>query len=163
MGRHLHLTDSDFLQLTVDLYRVVDEEASVAPVLWVEGHAQESPLIPQPGSGHHLPAYVQKGLLEPAAVTQVNPHKAHLLSNEHAMCVIATVQHQHRVPEIVGHLCQAQLQTPSWVLRHLSQVAVEVRGLQNIGVAVVLIRQIDYAAERGHISLRGVPQQLVLS
>ena len=63
VGRHFHLTDSNFLQLAVDLDRVVDEEASVDLVLWVEGHAQEAPLIPQPGGGYHLPAQVQEGLL----------------------------------------------------------------------------------------------------
>lgn len=163
MFRHLHFTDSDLLQLTVDQDGVVDEKASIVPVLGVEGHAQETPLISQPWCGQHFPAHVQERLLQPAAIRQVNPHKAHLLCNEHPMCVITTVQHKYRVPETIGNLCQAQLETPFRVFYHLAQVAVEVSALQNIGVAVVKVRQFDHAAESGHIPLSSVPQQVVPS
>lgn len=74
-----------------DLDRVVDEEPAVFPVVGVKGHAKEAPLIPQPWRSHHLPAYVQEGLLQPAAITQIHPHKAHLLCDEHAMSVVITV------------------------------------------------------------------------
>lgn len=162
MVRHLHLTDSDLLQFTIHLDGVVDEEAPVVPVFRVKGHSQKAPLIPQPRRGHHLPAHVQEGLLQPAAVPQVNPHKPHLLRDKHPVCVVSTVQHQDGVPQVIGHLCQTQLQTAAGVLHHLAQVTVQARAVQDFGVAVVLVRQVHHAAERGHVPLTGLLQQLVL-
>ena len=109
------------------------------------------PLIPPPGRGQHIPSHVQEGPLQAADIAQVDPRKAHLLRSEHAVHVVATEQHQDWVTEIVGHLGQAQLEAPPGVFHHLPQVAVEVPALQNIGLAVVLVRQVDHAAERGHV------------
>lgn len=63
MYGNLHLADSHFLHFTGDLDGVVDKEAAVEPVVRVEGHAQEAPLVPQPGRGHHLATQVQEGCL----------------------------------------------------------------------------------------------------
>lgn len=163
VSRNLHLADSHFLHFAGDLDGVVDEEAAVVPIVWVEGHAQKAPLVPQPGRGHHLAAQVQVWCLQSAAVPQVDPHKAHLLSHKHAVCFIAAVQHQHGVPQVVGHFRQAQLEAAARVLGRLAQVAVEARTPQDVGIAVVLVRQLHRAAKSGGVSLCSVVKLLVHS
>lgn len=93
----------------------------------------------------------------------MDPHKAHLLRHKHAVCVVAAVQHQHGVPQVVGHLRQAQLEAAAGVLGRLAQVAVEVGAPQDVGIAVVLVHQLHHAAEGGSVTLCGAVKLLVLS
>lgn len=136
--------------MVVDQDGVVDKEPSVVSVLRVEGQTQEAPLITQPLRSQHITAHVQEGLLQAAAVSQVNPNEAQLLGHKHAVGAVPTVEHQHRVPQPIGHLCQTQLQAALWVLHHFSQVAVQLAVLEHAGIAVVLVGKVyQVAEERG--------------
>lgn len=147
MSWDLHFADANFLQFAVDQNGVVDEEAAIVSVLGMEGETQETSFISQPRCGQHLPADVQEGLLQAAAISQIHPYKTYLLCHEHAVCVISAVEHQHGVPQPIGHFCQAQLQAASGVLHHFAQIAIQVIVLQDIGVAVVLVREVNEVTE----------------
>lgn len=49
------------------------------------------------------------------------------------------MQHEHRVPQPVGHLGQAELEAALVALHHRAQVAVEDGVLEHVGEAVVLV------------------------
>ncbi len=74
------------------------------------------------------------------------------------MGIISTVDHQHRVPQPIGHFCQAQLQAAFGVLHHLAQIAIQVIVPQDIGVAVVLVSEVNEVAEMRAVFLARLQQ-----
>lgn len=113
----------------------------------MEGETQETSFISQPRCGQHLPADVQEGLLQAAAISQIHPYKAYLLCHEHAVGVISAVDHQHWVPQPIGHFRQAQLQAAFGVLHHFAQIAVQVIVPHDVWIAVVLVRKVNEVTE----------------
>lgn len=98
---------------------------------WVQGDAEESPLVSGPGRCEHSVREVEEGAVDPGAVGQIHPHVSQLLRHEESMSPIICVDHGHRVTEPVGNLLQAQLQTPLGIFTYNSEVRIQLWGERN--------------------------------
>lgn len=127
----------------------------------MKSQPQEAPLIPNPRRAQHDALEVQEGLFQATPVGQKDPHHPHLLGHEEAVGAVPRVDHGDRVPQPVGHLGQAELQAAPRVLGHHPQLAGEMVAPQDVGEAVVLVREIEEVAEAGTILLMGLLEAAV--
>lgn len=90
----------------------------------VQDDAEEPPFISSPGCGEHSTGQVEERTVNPRSIGQVHPHISQLFGHKEPMSPIVCMDHGHRVPQPVGHLLQAQLQTPIRVLPDNAKVSI---------------------------------------
>lgn len=77
------------------------------------------------------------------------------------MGLVSGVGHQHRVPQAIGYLGQAQLDAAPALLQRRAQAAAQGRVLQHLREAVILILELQEVAEVGPVRLAALLDVLV--
>lgn len=70
---------------------------------WVQGYAEEPPLISRPWWSENSAGEVEERTVDSGAIGQIHPHITHLLCYKKTMSAIICMDHGDRITEPIGN------------------------------------------------------------